>query len=82
MVGPDEEYPGGWFGPAPFAPVCEDSPHRATPVGEPCLYCGKVIVEGDEGLLIPGERIADDGTIIYVIYACHIACFRQGLRVR
>lgn len=74
------EYPGGWFGPAPFAPVCEDSPHRPTPVGDLCLYCKVAIIEGDEGLLIPGGKLVD-GAIVYVIDAVHIACFRRELGI-
>lgn len=79
-VDEEGEYPGGWFGPAPFAPVCEDSPHRATPIGEPCLDCQVPIADGDNGLLIPGGRLVE-GSIVYVIDAWHIACFRRGLGV-
>lgn len=78
----ESEYPGGWFGPAPFAPVCHDSPHRPTPVGEPCFDCKVPIVDGDEGLLIPGGAVGPDGGIVYVIDAWHIACFRRGLGVK
>lgn len=78
----EPEYPGGWFGPAPFALVCHDTLQRPTPVGERCLDCKVPIVEGDEGLLIPGGKLANDGTIEYVIDAMHIACFRRGLGVQ
>lgn len=76
--GEEPEYPGGWFGPAPFALVCEDSPHRATPVGEPCDDCKAAIKEGDSGLLIPGGYL-EDGEIAYRVGAAHITCFRRGL---
>lgn len=85
-VGEDDDaepdYPGGWFGPAPFAPVCDDIPHRATPVGELCFDCQVPVVEGDEGLLIPGGKLGPDGGIVYVVDAWHIACFRRHLGVR
>lgn len=75
-------YPGGWFGEAPFALVCHDTTRRPTPVGERCFDCKARIVEGDEGLLIPGGAVGPDGAIVYVIDPWHIACFRRGLGVQ
>lgn len=40
----------GWFGTSWGAPVCAREDHIETPVGEACLHCGEVIVEGDQGI--------------------------------
>lgn len=70
----DYDYPGGWFGPSWGAPVCGDSAHLPTPVGEECLHCCKVFVDGDQGLTVP--HVAVEGVTLRSI---HIKCFHVGL---
>ena len=73
----DDGYPGGWFGDSWGAPVCDpEDHHRATPVGQECDDCHVPIVEGDQGLLIPGSYLID-GEITYKVAPMHIACFRR-----
>lgn len=72
----DPEYAGWpktrWFGepwPRPNyrAPVCEDDAARVpTPVGEPCMHCGRPIGEDDQGTIIPGYVHADGSDSEYV----------------
>jgi hypothetical protein len=41
-----------WFGQAYGARYERDTPHTATPVGEPCLWCNEAIQLGDCGLIV------------------------------
>ena len=41
-----------WFGRAYGAPYEADTPHVATPVGEPCLWCEEPMCEGDNGVIV------------------------------
>ncbi len=41
-----------WFGESWDAPVCHETPHVPTPVGEPCAWCGEPITANDRGVLI------------------------------
>lgn len=42
-----------WFGRSWGAPINAECARCATPVGEPCLHCGELIVDGDQGIVIP-----------------------------
>lgn len=42
-----------WFGADWGAPVCADAEHVDTPVDHPCLYCERLIDEGDVGFELP-----------------------------
>lgn len=60
----------GWFGESWGAPVCDPEDHVRTPVGRACLWCGKPIEAGDQGLLTPCVNRAWPVTI----EAEHLAC--------
>ena len=66
----------GWFGKSWGAPCCEPEEHFATPVREPCLYCGELILAGDQGLLMPivnpDERSAR-------VAAAHLDCYLKRI---
>lgn len=71
-----DDYPGGWFGPSWGAPVCEPATHLPTPVGQECMFrCGKLIVDGDAGMVIPGG----DAEGQFRLYAAHRDCFLRDL---
>lgn len=77
----EDNYAGGWFGESWGAPICEEEEHhRETPTGQLCMDCAMVIVEGDQGLLIPGGKLLDE-VIVYTIDPIHIECFRRELRL-
>jgi hypothetical protein len=42
-----------WFGESWGAPVCEDTAHADTPVGEECDACPEPIEGDDQGFLLP-----------------------------
>lgn len=42
-----------WFGQSWGAPICDDTPHVETPVGQPCGWCDELIAAGDRGVTIP-----------------------------
>lgn len=71
----DDDYPGGWFGASWGAAVCEESRHKSTPVGQPCMDCVVPITADDQGLILPYVT-ADRGM---VLTAYHKACFLRGL---
>lgn len=62
-----------WFGPAPFSAACLDNPHAATPVGERCLYCDELVLEGECGYLVP---YVDDGPPRRAAY--HVECILRS----
>lgn len=72
----EDDYPGGWFGPSWGAPVCDTARHIPTPLGEECLDCKGVFVDGDQGLTIPGvhDGVAD-------LRSIHIACFWREMGI-
>jgi hypothetical protein len=43
-----------YFGESWGAPICNGIAQAPTPVGCPCGWCKEAIVDGDQGLLIPG----------------------------
>jgi hypothetical protein len=63
----------GWFGESWHAPVCEETEHIRTPVGELCLDCDEPILEGDQGVTMP--HWLGDGS--YRSSARHLDCFIQ-----
>jgi len=72
----DGDYPGGWFGKSWGAPVCDDSTHFQTPVGETCAAgCGRSIAGGDGGLVIPHYYAPGRMRLT----AEHIECFRNAV---
>ena len=42
-----------WFGHQWNAPICEDSTHIETPVGQQCFWCEKPIIASDVGVVLP-----------------------------
>lgn len=68
-----------WFGPSWGAPICDPGDHVATPIGRPCLRCGKLIVDGDQGLVSPYVRLVD-GVTKATIEPTHIDCFLESIR--
>jgi hypothetical protein len=63
------------------APICMDDAERVpTPVGEPCLWCSELIVEGDRGEVMPYVKLNDDAAPSIVDAYMHVECvFRQGV---
>ena len=45
-----------WFGKSWGAPICTDSTHVATPVGQMCLLCTKAIEPRDRGFVMDYEQ--------------------------
>jgi hypothetical protein len=41
-----------WFGPAPFAKICNDIPQGEQPVDEYCAWCSEAIRPGESGFWI------------------------------
>ena len=70
-------YPGGWFGESWGAPVCEESQHLPTPVGDLCTECAQPITEDDQGLLIPFA-----GMTPAVLCSYHLTCFLSTILPR
>lgn len=71
-----DDYPGGWFGPGWGASICNETRHLPTPVGEQCLDCHEVFVDGDQGLTIPGMT---DGVVD--LRSIHLACFMREVGI-
>ena len=63
-----------WFGPAPFARICEDVERVETPVGNPCTWCREAMTASDFGFYIPycGPY---DGPDADVSHLYHQECF-------
>lgn len=64
-----------WFGKPYGAPYEADTPHVATPVGEPCLWCNEAIEARDSGLVV---HCYPDGERAYH-YDCHFRTIIGGL---
>ncbi len=62
----------GWFGKSWGAPCCEDDEHFATPVRQPCMHCGEIILMGDQGMLMPVINPDEQSASIL---ASHLDCF-------
>lgn len=62
-----------YFGKPWDAPVCKDTRQALTPIGAPCLDCGRPIEEGDRGYLIPFART--DGPATIEVH--HRVCFHR-----
>lgn len=68
-----------YFG-EPWGPMLEEDADSGvlcveTPVGQPCLDCGKPIVDGDQGLVIPCMHIDGPTTL----EPHHRKCFLFGV---
>jgi hypothetical protein len=64
-----------WFGKSWGAPCCEEDEHLPTPVGQPCLKCGKAIAAGDQGVLMPMVWMDKRATV----EAQHLDCFLKSI---
>lgn len=49
-----------WFGPAPWAPICDELERVPAPAGTPCFHCEEPIAADDDGLLVASPA-ADGG---------------------
>ncbi len=68
-----------YFGESWGATICNSIDQTPTPVGAKCGWCKEVIVEGDQGFLIPGiegEFVASESKHQYkaVVTAFHREC--------
>jgi hypothetical protein len=63
-----------WFGEDWGAPVCRESDHVDTPVDFQCLYCPRLIDEGDQGFLMP--YYSENG---YTVVAVHRDCLLRAV---
>lgn len=70
----DDYYPGGWFGKSWGAPVCEESRHLPTPVGDRCVSCTWFIKDDDQGMLIPFAGMKPATLMSY-----HLECFLREI---
>jgi hypothetical protein len=61
-----------WFGKAYGAPYEADCEHVATPAGQTCTWCDEVIVEGDDGMLIPFLGADSPVRMLPYHYACNL----------
>lgn len=66
-----------WFGESWGAPVNE-AVHVRTPVGERCMRCDIVVVDGDQGLVIP--FLADPGEL-WVERPWHLDCWYEEMGI-
>jgi hypothetical protein len=57
-----------WFGTHWGAPVCDELPHVATPVGTLCIHCEEAVEEKDSGIIYAGGSTP-----------AHIECFMRGI---
>lgn len=67
-----------WFGRSWGAPVCVLRTRVATPVGESCPSCARVIVTGDDGFVVPFYA-GREGPPTELYY--HRACFLRTLGI-
>lgn len=77
-----------WFGKMYDAPMYFSTAETSTPVGIPCVHCDEVIVEGDDGVVLPGGGISPvcdpfhDGRVFnedgVPMCAFHRSCFLRG----
>jgi hypothetical protein len=70
-----------WFGRAYGAPYESDCEHVPVPVGEPCMFCGEALQDGDTGMLV---RYIDTDVSMTPSwrpyhYACHMRQIVGGL---
>lgn len=62
-----------WFGPAPWAPICDDCERAPVPVGMHCARCEEALEDGDEGVLIPALGLRHGE------FAYHADCHLRGI---
>lgn len=70
-----------WFGESWGAPVCDDTPHVATPVGSSCICCGALVRDGDRGLSIARLPFPELGaeTVAVIFDVVHLECWVKNL---
>ncbi|HET9144086.1 hypothetical protein [Actinophytocola sp.] len=68
-----------FFGEPWGAPFIADAEQVAAPVGKPCLECGELVAEGDQGLLVPHARAGDDGRPLSTDAPVHRECLVLGV---
>jgi len=68
------DYFGAPYPKADPAPIYVGATHVPTPVGQACIYCGKSILAGDNGFMIPfqGKDVA------LTIEPWHRLCFLES----
>ena len=59
-----------WFGEAWGAPVCRDTPHAHTPVGDECVECHEKVGKDDSGFLLPTLSAENDVTLSVFHHKC------------
>ena len=69
------------FGESWGAPICDEydgAPWTETPVGEKCIRCTGLIIEGDQGIITPYYGGPDEmnGECSY-----HLHCFLESLGI-
>jgi hypothetical protein len=68
-----------WFGPSWGAGINEDCDEIATPIGEICARCERVIVDGDQGISIP--HVTDEPSQPDEYRPWHLLCFLDSLGI-
>jgi hypothetical protein len=65
-----------WFGESWGAPLCSEEDRIETPVNEECFGCDKLVVEGEQGVVLPFMADKNDPrtTAPY-----HKDCFIRGI---
>jgi hypothetical protein len=63
-----------WFGKSWGAPCCEEDEHVPVPVNELCARCRELILEGDQGVVMPFVELGREGTLAF-----HLDCYLKGL---
>jgi hypothetical protein len=63
-----------WFGKSWGAPCCEEDEHVPTPVNELCARCRELLLEGDQGVVMPFVALGQAGFLAY-----HLDCYLKGI---
>jgi predicted amidophosphoribosyltransferase len=66
-----------WFGKNWNAPICETCQKASTPVGAHCAHCNRKIVDGDNGVILPG--ISANGEQLNTFW--HYICFASNISI-
>lgn len=77
-----------WFGESWGAPVCDPGARVDTPVGEPCVMCGRAIEAASRGLVIDclltlepisAEYDGRNGLNVNTRRPMHLECFLENI---
>jgi hypothetical protein len=68
-----------WFGPTWHAPINQTCIEEPTPVGRPCLFCKKLIHDGDQGVLLWFHGVGP--VLLPHREPAHLACFLHDVGV-